>query len=120
MRPAITLITMIFLALGGCGAGKVSSVEPGLSASEKEAIVSENCETLVEALDAFAAENGGFYPEDAWMDTTDAGRALIDFLPGRRPLLNPFTGEETEPVLGTADAPGEIGYIPPVYARISA
>lgn len=112
MRMAMVCIAFILVVFGACSSDKEGTVTPALSAGEKEDVIKENCETLRQALEGFAAEKGGYYPRDVWMDTTYAGKALIDLLPGRHLLLNPFTGEATEPGLGTADSPGEIRYSP--------
>lgn len=112
MRMTIVCIVFILMALGACSSDREGALTPALSAGEREDVVSENCEMLRLALEGFAAEKGGYYPRDVWMDTTSTGKALVDFLPGRRLLLNPYTGEATEPVLGTADGPGEIRYSP--------
>lgn len=76
----------------------------------KEDLVRAGCQKVCDAADAFAAENGGEYPLDLLSDTTVTGKRFVDFLPEGQMLANPFTGEDTEPVLGTADSSGEIAY----------
>jgi hypothetical protein len=76
----------------------------------REEIVRENCQIVLDAVVAFAAANDGWYPIDIASDTTQGGHTLIDFLPEGTHLENPFTGEQTEPVDGYADEPGEVGY----------
>jgi hypothetical protein len=45
-------------------------------------------------------------------DVCATGSTMIDLLPGHQRLVNPFTGDRTEPVDGAANGPGESGYEP--------
>ncbi|MCX5752575.1 MAG: hypothetical protein NTW97_02880 [Candidatus Krumholzibacteria bacterium] len=110
MRSTMACFVSVFLMLGACSSEQSTIVNPGYPIDVKEDLVRSSCQKVREAADAFAAENGGEYPLDLLSDTTGTGRRFIDFLPGGRLLANPFTGENTEPTLGTADSPGEIAY----------
>lgn len=84
----------------------------GPAVDEREDSVLANCEAVLAAVDVFAAENRGNYPEDVASDLSEGGHTLVDLLPGGALVVNPFTGEATEPVDGRAAHPGEIGYEP--------
>jgi hypothetical protein len=64
-------------------------------------MVIADCYVVRDALEAFAAENGGVYP----VGPVDA------LLPGGQPLVNHYTGIRTGPVLYDSQWPGEIGVI---------
>jgi prepilin-type N-terminal cleavage/methylation domain-containing protein len=70
----------------------------------KEARVKSVAHTSQLAAEDAAVRNEGIYPADV--------AAFDDFLPGGALLENPFTGDATEPVDGTAGSPGEVGYEP--------
>jgi hypothetical protein len=75
-----------------------------------EEITIQNCHITQNAAEAFAKANNGEYPR-LLTDTTPAGHTIIDFLPGREHLVNPYTGLRTEP-RGTVDGGlGEITYL---------
>ena len=76
-----------------------------------EAAVVLNCVTVADAVEAFAADNNGVYPTDAG-ETNGSGRTVVSYISGAHPLLNPYTGQASEPVWGVAaSTPGQTGYV---------
>jgi len=75
----------------------------------KDDSVLTNCEIVRLALEQFAADNGGNYPETKWT-TGSNGEYLIDYLPGGQNLVNPYHGGRSEPT-DYGRGPGETGYI---------
>jgi len=69
-----------------------------------------NCLTVQHAVEAFAAENDGNYPDDVDVGRSLAGKTVNDYLPGGSRLRNPYTGARTEPVDGAAATAGQTGY----------
>jgi hypothetical protein len=69
-----------------------------------------NCYTVRDAVEQFALDNGGVYPDDL-ADTDQSGNTVIDLLPEGRNLLNPYHLCYCEPQDGAADEAGETGYI---------
>jgi hypothetical protein len=84
-----------------------------------EFAVVANCQVLLQAVEAFAAENNGVYAANVDVDTTPSGKTIIDFLPGGLLLENPFYNIRTEPRNGAAAIPGETGYVPVVQGGIN-
>ena len=82
------------------------------NAADLDAQTAENAYIVQYAVERFAAENAGIYPSDVYVDTTYLGYPVIDLLPGRRLLINAYTGARTEPVTAFACCMGEIGYMP--------
>ncbi len=78
--------------------------------SHEETVVRLNCLHVRAAVEAFAALNGGKYPEDTDTDRTPLGSTALDLLPRGHLCRNPYTGEETTPVNHSPVYPGEIGY----------
>lgn len=106
----ILAFLVLFMALGSCTTKNETLVAPGIPASAREATVRGNCDVLRAAVEAFAAETRGRYPRNLLTDTSGVGKRLIEYLPGAQMMYNPFAGKLTEPVMGTADSPGETGY----------
>jgi hypothetical protein len=79
---------------------------------ELEAAVVENCNILRDAILEFRDDNEGYCPTDIDSDISDLGLTLVDYLPDGQLLENPFTGDRTEPVFGSAAEPGQTGYHP--------
>ena len=75
-----------------------------------KARVLENCRIVQAAVERFAAENGGLYP-NSLADETPAGNTVIDLLPDGRLLNNPVWEVPTEPVSGAAASQGQTGYV---------
>jgi hypothetical protein len=75
---------------------------------ERQIII--NCYLVQAAVEAWAATNGGIYPQ-----TTGArnplGRTFIDLLPDGRLLMNPIWLLRDTPVNGMAGASGQVGYL---------
>ena len=116
MRNFIFIIMIcVILATLSCSGDEtecpVAACEPSIE--ELEARVTANCYTLEEALKAHMEDNEGICPEDVCTDTNRVGLTLIDYLPDRQLMENPFTGERTEPILGIASEQGQTGYYLP-------
>jgi hypothetical protein len=109
------LITMALVAMAcylGCkDTGDPISVSPPDDAPlmTKDDSVIANCYLLRDALDAYAAANGGLVPGSN-LDELPDGRTLYDFLPGGLRLLNPYSGVRTDPIDAPARSPGETGW----------
>jgi len=110
VRRMMAVFLVLFAVLGSCTTEREILVAPSIPSSAKEAIVRGNCDVLRSAVEAFATETGGRYPRNLLTDTSGVGKRLIEYLPGEQMMYNPFTGRMTEPVMGTADSPGETGY----------
>jgi hypothetical protein len=76
----------------------------------KEQAVARNGLVVRDAAEAWAASNNGVY-SNGLADPNPQGETLIDFLPGGRLLINPFTSLPTEPVAGGAASAGSTGYL---------
>lgn len=76
----------------------------------EEATIRYNCITLMEAVEEFAANNGGKYPYDILSDENLMGETIIDLLPRSRAPLNPYTGRDDVLVNHTAFSAGHVGY----------
>ncbi len=95
------------------GAGKrqgdiVSTYSKALSPADTTVIF--NCIKLGEAIERFTLMNGGIPPEDVDQDRTRSGITVISLLPAGILLLNPVTGNRTEPQNHVAAYPGQTGY----------
>lgn len=96
----------------------MSSAESGLEIDRKakpdvltiEERVIENCYIVRDAVEAWARESGGSYPDTPW-SKSPLGNTLYDLLPNSAPLMNPFTGHRVDPQVGVAAHAGESGYI---------
>jgi hypothetical protein len=110
VRWIMVMLLALFVALGSCTTKNETVVSPSIPSSVREATVRGNCDILREAVESFAAETEGHYPRNLLVDTSGVGKHLIEYLPGGQMMYNPFTGKLTEPVMGTADSPGETGY----------
>ena len=113
-----TLITVAMVSLVcylGCGdtTGDPITVTPPIDEAPltKDDSVVANCYLVRDAVEAFAAANGGEYPVVIWYEETPDGRTTLDFLPGGELLVNPFTGLRTEPTPATAANIGQTGYM---------
>jgi prepilin-type N-terminal cleavage/methylation domain-containing protein len=76
----------------------------------REAWVKRNCHVTRLAAEDFAVRTGGIYPANV-ADATP-GVSIIDLLPNRVLLENPFTKALTEPTDGAAANAGQTGYRP--------
>lgn len=113
MKKLLVLSIISSLMLWSCGKEECPVDAEGPSILELEEAVIENCQIVLEAVEAYAAENNlYYYPVDVYCDTSLAGNSLIDLLPEGQMLINPFTNLPTEPVNRRAAYPGEIGYEP--------
>ncbi len=109
----IIMISFVFTMLS-CSGNDVESpsAPPEPSIEELEAKVIENCNTFRDALLEYKDDNEGYCPVDIHNEINDLGLTVIDYLPDGQLMENPFTGELTEPVYGSAIDPGQIGYHP--------
>jgi prepilin-type N-terminal cleavage/methylation domain-containing protein len=80
----------------------------------KEAVVRSNCHTVQLAVEDWAVQSDGLYPDNVDVDATLTGETVVDILPQSALLQNPFTRAATEPVNGAAGTPGQTGYVPVV------
>jgi hypothetical protein len=69
-----------------------------------------NCYTVLDAVEAFAADNNGIYPSNVDVHINALGKTVLDYLGGL--LVNPYTLLAQEPVNGVAAFPGQTGYSP--------
>jgi prepilin-type N-terminal cleavage/methylation domain-containing protein len=76
-----------------------------MQARAKEATVKSNAHTVQLAAEDYAVKEGGVY-------AGGVGDFEASLPGGAATLKNPFTGNEDQPVAGTADAPGEVAYAP--------
>ena len=65
---------------------------------------------IMKAVEDFAAESSGVYPNDVDTDVSLSGNTVIDLLWGGR-KRNPYTEEATEPRNGLVTTRGQIGYV---------
>jgi hypothetical protein len=78
--------------------------------TQREQSVIDNCLTVIAAVEAFAADNGGVYPYNG-TTKTPAGQTVGDYLPEGLLLVNPYTGVRTEPQwVGAPANPGQTAY----------
>lgn len=82
---------------------------------EREKLVLDNCLAVRDAVEAWAADNQGAYPNNLGSENL-LGESVIDYLPGAILLENPFTGLRTEPVSGAAATLGSTGFTSGDYA----
>jgi len=66
-----------------------------------------NAEIVEGAMWSFAADNGGIIPVSL-ADVNAAGKTLVDYLPGRRYLVNAYTRVRSEPGYGFAQYEGQV------------
>jgi len=111
MKSVIMLLLVTLLSLCGCSRddSPVNIPKPVPEAPDPSIVVA-NCAVLQAAVEQFAAENDGVYPDDVDIDTSLAGNTVLDLLPPGG-FENPFTKAKEAPVNGAADSPGEVGYI---------
>ena len=115
MRNAIILlIASLLLYTCGCSEDTCNVCPRELTDVEREDIVRANCVKLSMAADEFSRQNEGIYAWNIDTDTTLTGKTIMDLMPDDGYLLNPFTGEYTEPAADEdmARRPGEVGYRP--------
>jgi hypothetical protein len=70
----------------------------------------QNAYKMERAVWRFIDGNEGVIPRNFW-ERNLSGKTLIDYLPGKKPLINPFTMCRTEPQLMPAAVPGQVGYM---------
>lgn len=103
----LPIILLAILVVSGCdGDGLFQTIDPPAPTTDE--LIIADCYALRDALEAFAAENGGVYPLGP-NDQSDAGNPFITFLPGDTQLTNQYTELATAPVWNDPYWPGEIG-----------
>ncbi|UCF05883.1 MAG: hypothetical protein JSV33_02265 [bacterium] len=90
----LVVASLIFLAC--CGAEKRAAEPPDLTVEEQETLVKTNSYIVLMALEAFAEDNGGWYPLSVDSDTTESGKTLVDFMP-EGVLVQRFPGSAPAP-----------------------
>jgi len=113
MKNLLIIHLLAFLAVCGCSRddGPVDIPKPEPETPD-ESIVVANCGVLESAVERFAGENNGIYPDDVDSDTSSSGNTVLELVPPGALAANPFSTEPTLPVNGAASSPGEIGYAP--------
>ena len=81
VRTLKIFLASALLMLGSCSTGKNAIVNAEYPLEVKEDLVRLGCADLCDAVETFAAENGGELPLDLLSDTTLAGSTLIDMPP---------------------------------------
>ena len=94
--------------MSSCDNDEARTVDPPAPTTEEQIIADSYA--LRNALEAFAAENGGVYPLGL-NDQSNMGNAFITFLPNDTRLTNQYTGLATAPVFYDPYWPGEIGVV---------
>ncbi len=75
--------------------------------------VHAGCHYLEQALLTFAWRNDMIFPDDLNGDADLTGRTLAEYYPNAYgAFYNQYTGIHSNPVMGTADAAGEVAYTP--------
>ena len=77
----------------------------------KAANVKQNCHTVQIVAEDYSVVNEGTYAGST-AEVNVVGSSIIDLLPQSQPLVNPWTGNNSEPVDGVAATPGQTGYRP--------
>lgn len=102
-----SILIVASLVVSSCDNDDVAGPIDSPALTTEEQIIAD-CYTLRDALEAFAAENGGVYPYN-FTDQSDAGNQFITFLPGGTRFTNRYTGLVTTPTFVDPQWPGEIG-----------
>lgn len=99
-----------YLIIGRGEEGDITITNLPDSVRHMEARVIDNCWQVRDAVEAWAAESGGFYPGNL-SEKSPLGNTVFDLLPDGRLLENPYTGQRTEPMDGVSACPGQSGYM---------
>jgi prepilin-type N-terminal cleavage/methylation domain-containing protein len=108
VSPGFTLIelTIVLVVIGILAAIAIPNYVL-MTSRAKESKVKENAHCVQLAAELYATQNDGIY---AGADEGSIVADIVPSLPGQQRLKNPFSGNRTEPVVGPAANPGEIGY----------
>jgi hypothetical protein len=102
----LPIVFLAILVIASCDDVEFSGTNPPAPTTDE--LIIADCYVVRDALEAFAAENGGVYPLGL-ADQSDAGNSFITFLPGDTRLTNRYTGLATAPIFSDSYWPGEIG-----------
>ena len=91
------------------GCSDHGTVAPAPTPASTEELIVADCYTLRDAMEAFAAENGGYYPGGLNAQSA-AGHRFDSFLPAGG-LTNRYTGFHNQPLFYDSPWPGEIGVL---------
>lgn len=89
------LLIVVGVLLLGCGS-EDSPVVPTQPQPSLHDLVESNCLAVETAAYRFALDNENYFPANL-AHVNNAGNILVDYLPGGAMLINPYTGETTEP-----------------------
>lgn len=100
MKPTFLLLLLLQLTLLGCSDIAQNAIVPDDPTFDE--LVYQNCIAVRDAAEAYALENGDYrlLPCDDF----------DQFLPGAAPLINPATGQPTEPVSYEPSGIGSVSY----------
>ena len=102
----IPIVCAATLVVSSCDNDEPSTVNPPDPTTEE--LIIADCYVVRDALETFAAENGGVYPRGL-NEISDAGHSFMSFLPGGTRMMNRHTGLSTAPVFYHPQWPGEVG-----------
>ena len=94
----------------GYGMDSMIFAESSFDCSMLEAVVISNCRTLEKALERFTWKNRGLSPSNIITERDSAGKTVLEYLHDSQGLINPYTGERSEPAVNAAGLPGQISY----------
>jgi hypothetical protein len=101
----LPLLFLAILVVSSCDGDDLSlAIDPPPPALTTDELIIADCYVVRDALEAYAADNGGEYPGYP-------GPPFTPYLPGNNKLPNRYTGRSTLPIFGAPNWPGEIGVI---------
>ncbi len=94
----------------GYGTESMIFAESSIDCTMEEAVVISNCRTLEKALERFTWKNRGLSPSNILTERDSAGKTVLEYLRSSQGLINPYTGERSEPAVNASGSPGQISY----------